>query len=351
MTTNKFVCHTLRTDIELQKGSFLESSNRVYKCMLQKDGNFVLYNNSIPIWWTSTNIATHIILQSDGNLVIYNNEEPVWATNTAGIHVSHLILQDDGNLVLYDNSYAIWDTGTWDTSRYMVSNIITNKNVVTITTTLANNIISEKRRNNIINNLSLYDISIVFNHGILLLPSTRNNLTTQEIMFQIMADRIERFITLNYDYAILCDDDFYPCKNFLAELNTTIRLLPENWRSLHLCPGYLWGRKFRDTSKVGHLNPEYDMSNISYHNSGRFYTNCCGNLYSEKSFWLGGPIAVLLNKAHASNYLENFKEMFVKLNTPNDVILTKMLNNNDYICREPMLGYENEEGGTTRMWI
>ena len=31
----------------------------------------------------------------------------------------------------------------------------------------------------------------------------------------------------------------------------------------------------------------------------------------------------------------------------NDVILTQILNNNDYICRQPMLGYENEEGGST----
>lgn len=31
----------------------------------------------------------------------------------------------------------------------------------------------------------------------------------------------------------------------------------------------------------------------------------------------------------------------------NDVILTAILNKNDYICREPMLGYENEEGGST----
>jgi len=32
---------------------------------------------------------------------------------------------------------------------------------------------------------------------------------------------------------ILCDDDFYPCKNFLAELNTTIRLLPEKTKMLN----------------------------------------------------------------------------------------------------------------------
>jgi hypothetical protein len=30
----------------------------------------------------------------------------------------------------------------------------------------------------------------------------------------------------------------------------------------------------------------------------------------------------------------------------NDVILTQILKENDYVCREPMLGYEDEQGGS-----
>ena len=43
----------------------------------------------------------------------------------------------------------------------------------------------------------------------------------------------------------------------LEELNKTIELLPSNWNCLHLCPGFLWGRKFRDKSKISLLNYEY----------------------------------------------------------------------------------------------
>ena len=35
------------------------------------------------------------------------------------------------------------------------------------------------------------------------------------------------------------------------------------------------------------------------------------------------------------------------MNYNNDVILTNMYNKNTFVCANPILGYENEEGGTT----
>ena len=225
---------------------------------------------------------------------------------------------------------------------YYYNYMIHNNNTIVITTTLPKNIISEKRRNNIVNNFSKYNMPILLNHGII-----DKSLPSNFIMFKIIKNAFEIFKKYDSTYAIICDDDFFPIDNFLDELNKTVELLPANWRCLHLCPGYLWGRWFRDKSKISHLNPEYNMDNIPYDNSGRFYINCDGNLYSNKKFWLGGPIAILVNKTGAETLLNDFILQYSKQQYNNDVILTQILNTNDYICRQPILGYENEEGGST----
>ena len=69
--------------------------------------------------------------------------------------------------------------------------------------------------------------------------------------------------------------------------------------------------------------------------------------YVRKEFWLGGPMAFLVNKQTIDSLLADFKESFAQEPTLNDVILTKILTSDDYICRLPLLGYEAEEGGAT----
>jgi hypothetical protein len=222
--------------------------------------------------------------------------------------------------------------------------MINDTNLVIVTTTIPNNVISEKRRTNIVNNFSSYKIPIIFNQGI-----KNKTIDNKDIMAIIVNNAIKKYKETNLDYGIICDDDFCPSENFLEDLNKTVALLPSNWRSLHLCPGYLWGRATRDKTKIGHLNPEYNMDGIPYHESGRFYMNCNNQIYIRRHFWLGGPIAVLLNKKSVDHFNQHFitqyRHLVKKLN--NDVVFTLMLTPYDFICREPMLGYENEEGGST----
>jgi hypothetical protein len=220
--------------------------------------------------------------------------------------------------------------------------MIHTNNTIIITTTLANNAVSEKRRNNIVNNFGDYNIPIIFNYGI-----QNSGIQHHLIMFTIIRKAFDLFKKTTHEYAIICDDDFYPISNFLEELNKTIYLLPENWRCLHLCPGYLWGRKFRDIEKIGKLNPEYNMDDIPFHSSGRFYMNCDSTTYFDKNFWLGGPIAMVVNKKNIDSLLNEFILQYNINKCNNDVILTQILKENDYVCREPMLGYEDEQGGST----
>jgi Protein of unknown function (DUF4241) len=53
--------------------------------------------------------------QDDGNLVLYPYDEDraVWASNTHGTSVGECVLQQDGNLVIYNREgYAVWASGT-----------------------------------------------------------------------------------------------------------------------------------------------------------------------------------------------------------------------------------------------
>jgi len=209
-------------------------------------------------------------------------------------------------------------------------------NLKIITTTLPNNEISKKRQDNLISKFSNFDI--IFNQGII--DKSRR-------FHQTLKNALETFKNTNSEFAIICDDDFSPIDNFLNELNKTVQLLPSNWRCLHLCPGYLWGRKFRDKSKIGSLNVEYNMNNIPFHKSGRFYNGCDSNRYFRNKHWLGGPISLLVNKSTIDSLLNDYVSQYQKNKFNNDVILTKILTKNDFICREPMLGFEDEQGGAS----
>ncbi len=224
-------------------------------------------------------------------------------------------------------------------------NEITSKNTVLVTTSLFdnNNSISAKRREHLKNIMSKYNIPIFFANGI----KIKNKQNYLYILSYILQQRFVNFKKTNLDYGIICDDDFHPHSNFLEELNKTVSLLPAGWRSLHLCPGYLWGRKFRRCIEPGNLDPENNIDELEYDTSGRFFINCNGIKWSKKEIWLGGPIAILVNKNNVDSLLNDFINYYNKSPQPNDVILTKILTNNDYVCRSPQLGYENEQGNST----
>ena len=209
--------------------------------------------------------------------------------------------------------------------------------IICITTTISKNEISIKRRNNIVKKFSKFNIPILLNHG--LVKKSINH----DVSSAIITNSLKLFMKTTYKYAIICDDDFEPIDNFLEELKKTIDLLPKNWRCLHLCPGYLWGRKYRDKSKIGHLNPEYSMKDVPVDPSGRFFY--VDKYYTQRKFWVGGPVAFVVNDA--SSVLDDFTNKYKECPRPADVLLTQILNENDYICREPLLGHENEQGGST----
>ena len=237
------------------------------------------------------------------------------------------------------NYSALKETEIQNDSKF--SRVLLDKtNCEIITTTLSNNKISELRKENIINNFQKkYEFNINFIEGV-----KYDNWGKNE-QFQTTLKMLKTFEKSNYKYGIICQDDFFPIDNFLQELNTTIELLPDTWECLHLCPGFLWGRQFRDKSKIGQYCPEYNMdkTTFNYHKSGRFFIDCNPKEYYDHNLWLGGPVAFIIKHACITQFIHKYKQNF----DHDDRTLVNMLNNNTFICRNPQLGYEEECGGTT----
>lgn len=194
-------------------------------------------------------------------------------------------------------------------------------------------------KKNIINN---FEKKMGFN--VHFIEGTQYEKWTAYAPYKTTLNQLEQFKKSDKEYGLLCQNDFYPIDNFLVELHKTIELLPENWECFHLAPGFLWGRKFRDKTKIGHLNPEYNMDKdlFNYHSSGRYFMNCNPDQYTKLGGWLGSPVAFILKRKHLTKFINEYKKKV----DHDDVLLTSMLNENTFIAREPQLGYEEECGSS-----
>lgn len=115
VATSPTGCGTMRLGDGLYPGQSLSSCDGRFTLTLQLDGNLVLAQNGQPIWAAATNGRGSVvaILQKDGNFVIYDSAgEPVWASGT-NPNGSTLVVQNDGNAVVYTaGSQPLWSTKT-----------------------------------------------------------------------------------------------------------------------------------------------------------------------------------------------------------------------------------------------
>jgi tyrosinase len=74
------------------------------------------------VFWRSndptSDTGKSCIMQSDGNLVIYDDSnppqhKPIWASNTVGYPYSYLLIQDDGHVGIYDSSWRPFSPKPW----------------------------------------------------------------------------------------------------------------------------------------------------------------------------------------------------------------------------------------------
>src|SRR5262245_50611831 len=110
------------------------SSQCYNRLRMQGDANLVVYKgpgSANPTWATHTTkqfIGAYAVLQRDGNFVLYNKwSAAIWATHTNYLDNARVQMQNDGNLVLYQGSKAYWASHTveaphaWDCSQIEAS--------------------------------------------------------------------------------------------------------------------------------------------------------------------------------------------------------------------------------------
>lgn len=105
------------TDQEMHPGDYLLSQNGRFQCILQLDGNLVVYdlqNGPRMLWPSGTGgkPVSRAVMQRDGNFVIYGPFEANWSTDTGGQGICDLVMQNDGNLVLYKIGPSAWAAGS-----------------------------------------------------------------------------------------------------------------------------------------------------------------------------------------------------------------------------------------------
>jgi hypothetical protein len=111
-----YVNTTLKPGGIMYPGQSLDTTDRRFHLILQRDGNLVLYSPNRATWAAGTDgkQAAFLIMQGDGNLVLYDRSyRPIWYSRTTGGGQLHLVLQQDGNLVLYNTlGTPYWHTVT-----------------------------------------------------------------------------------------------------------------------------------------------------------------------------------------------------------------------------------------------
>jgi outer membrane protein assembly factor BamB len=98
----------------LRAGQSVVSANRVFRLVMQSDGNLVEYDGTTAVWATSTNPSgSYASMQDDGNLAVYTSGgAPLWASNTAGNAGAYLVLTNGGQLELLAQSGGVlWGPG------------------------------------------------------------------------------------------------------------------------------------------------------------------------------------------------------------------------------------------------
>lgn len=217
------------------------------------------------------------------------------------------------------------------------SAFIDANNLIVVYCTLRNNKISLLRAKNLKYRFRGIDTKAVI--GV-----TKGSVTWRSYL--LLRNLMQEFIeNQTHSYGILCDDDMDICPKFLQELNRTVQDLPSNWKVLHLCPGCLWGRAFPNRTKL-ELCPEP----ASFFAIRPGFTKCNRAAYNVGSpCWYGGPVAMLVNRTHVQEIMDNYDRKFAELRQDNDVVLTHMAMEDPlhFVAMDPPLCNEKDQGAST----
>ena len=139
---------------------------------------------------------------------------------------------------------------------------------------------------------------------------------------------------------LITQDDVQLCGRFILELATLLDVAPEGWRSMHLCPGYMWGRMQnkprldRELPDVVRADPEWVVSKWAVVNDR------LARLFQPA--WVGGPLAFLIRRRGIASLLRQLQATSESL--PDDMSLVFIATPDDYMLRKDLLCHEREQG-------
>ena len=148
---------------------------------------------------------------------------------------------------------------------------------------------------------------------------------------------------------LISQDDAHLCGQFIPALESLLNEAPEGWRTIHLCPGYMWGRMTnkprldRDLPSLVPADPDWVVPMINKVGT-RFAT-----LFEPA--WVGGPLAFLIRRRHIESLLLQLRA--TSPDKPDDLTLVHTSTPNDYMLRKDLLCHEREQGGaqtSTRLY-
>lgn len=97
----------------LRRGQSWQSDNGRVVLRLDQIGELVLLLDGRAVWRPPvTAKADRLLIQNDGLLSLWMGHDCLWSVGKPNRRDAELRLQDDGNIVLYDANVALWWSGT-----------------------------------------------------------------------------------------------------------------------------------------------------------------------------------------------------------------------------------------------
>ena len=171
----------------------------------------------------------------------------------------------------------------------------------------------------------------------------RKPLLTRELL-AIKLRKAMELMDMPEGLVLLTQDDVNFCLNFLEELERSLDEMPKDWRILHVCAGYMWGRKTNKPKYDSQGDPPYiALDPEKKIPAEQILSRRLARVFAPA--WPGGPLAMLIRRKDIPDVLRDLDNINKML--PDDISLVEIAGDRDFMQLSPLLCYENEQGGTS----
>lgn len=181
------------------------------------------------------------------------------------------------------------------------------------------------------------------------IPCITDDRDRHRVLFELLVRKLRLLLSTDFDVGVVCQDDTHFHDNLLTELGATLAALPAGWRCLHMCPGFLWGRKRRRSTEAGALDPERSVASLRRSPCGRFFHSLQDPAYKRVGVWPGGPVCFAVRSSRAAELLADIEAAWAAggHRQHDDVLLLRAAGPDDFMAAAPQLCLELEQGGST----